>query len=361
MNFYLLLALLIVQRLNEVSLGNTHWELNKDKAISPLNKAEKMQMMILHTLWFLSCGVEFYLHGKVAGPIAFSFGILLLIGCQYVRYLSMKSLGEYWTHLPVAFHNQKITTDGLYRFIRHPNYLIVIIELLLVPLLGHCYFTAIAFTILNMIFITRRIKIEEQALSQISSYEKLKMNKKIIPFIFSIFFIFSVSAETIQINHSSYDEAKKAPTYFKFIGESTKFGLVTTSFDGHATKGELRFDSTKDKLENIVLTVDAKGLDTDNSSRNSKMWEQSLESEKYPKITIKIKEIKASMPEQEVDGEMLVRDTKLPLKINIIKIDDKNFKGSSKFKFTDANIPDPSIAVAKVKKQFDIEFQVRLP
>jgi methyltransferase len=58
-----------------------------------------------------------------------------------------------------------LVRHGIYRYIRHPNYLGVELEILAVPLLHSAYFTAAAFGVANLLLLHDRIRREEQALS----------------------------------------------------------------------------------------------------------------------------------------------------------------------------------------------------
>jgi methyltransferase len=87
--------------------------------------------------------------------------------CQAVRFHSMKALGESWTHLPVAYRGQKIVRNGLYAYFRHPNYLVVAVEIAVVPLLAKAYWTAAIFSLANAIFLYRRIRTEEALLEKV--------------------------------------------------------------------------------------------------------------------------------------------------------------------------------------------------
>jgi methyltransferase len=57
-----------------------------------------------------------------------------------------------------------LVRKGIYRYLRHPNYLGVILEILAVPLLHSAYVTAIVFSLANMLLLSVRIRTEEQAL-----------------------------------------------------------------------------------------------------------------------------------------------------------------------------------------------------
>ena len=60
----------------------------------------------------------------------------------------------------------KIVNRGPYKFVNHPNYLAVIIEIAVIPVIFSCYYTSLFFTILNILILKRRIKIEETALKK---------------------------------------------------------------------------------------------------------------------------------------------------------------------------------------------------
>lgn len=361
MSYYALLSLLILQRLQEMRLGKENLQKITAEKLTPLSEKEKKLMLLLHTGFFISCVMEYQLSGKLVPLIWFVPGLLILMLCQLVRFKTMGLLGEYWTPYPLAFRDQRIVTEGPYHYVRHPNYLVVMVEVLIVPLLGQCFITAGVFSLLNFIFLRHRIKLEERALGMLPEYQKVfHMKKKMIPFLYSLFLVVNSEAGTLVLSSKSYDEAKKQPAWFMFMGESKKLGLFKTSFDGYARKGNLTYKEGQDAFDNVVLEIDAASLDTDNSSRDNKMREESLSTDKYPTITIKIPAIKTNEASQEVSAEMTVRGKTLPLKVAIKKGEGGTYEGSSSFRLSESGIPDPSIAIASVNDEFKIKFQVKL-
>lgn len=161
MIYYALLGALALQRLSEVKLGNTNLARLRPRLVSEPDEREKKQMLLLHGAWFASCVAEHAVHRQLVSPGLFSAGMAALVLCQVVRYASMQALGESWVHLPVAYRGQKFVTDGIYRFCRHPNYAVVVVEIALVPALAKAYLTALVFSTLNLLFLWRRIQIEE--------------------------------------------------------------------------------------------------------------------------------------------------------------------------------------------------------
>lgn len=72
----------------------------------------------------------------------------------------------------------EIVKVGPYKFMRHPNYLIVVMEIILIPILFQAYVTAIVFTALNAWMLSVRIPLEENALADISANYDVYMNKR---------------------------------------------------------------------------------------------------------------------------------------------------------------------------------------
>jgi len=97
----------------------------------------------MHTAFFISIILEKIFFGRHLDTL---WPVLLLIfaGAQFLRYWAIHSLGTYWnTKILVAPAHPKIVR-GPYRFMRHPNYIAVIIDFMVIPLLFSCYYTAVS-------------------------------------------------------------------------------------------------------------------------------------------------------------------------------------------------------------------------
>lgn len=96
--------------------------------------------------------------------------VLFLIA-QVIRIWAISSLGVYWNTKILLLPGAKVVAKGPYRFMRHPNYTVVSLELLVIPLIFGAYYTAILFTILNILMLRVRIPVEEKALMELTDYE----------------------------------------------------------------------------------------------------------------------------------------------------------------------------------------------
>jgi methyltransferase len=83
---------------------------------------------------------------------------------QGLRYWAIASLGRYWTTRIITLPNAPLVTRGPYRFMRHPNYLVVILEILALPLAFGELQVASIFSWFNVILIAWRVRIETKAL-----------------------------------------------------------------------------------------------------------------------------------------------------------------------------------------------------
>lgn len=125
-------------------------------------------MVALHTSLLFACLVEAAFRPFIPALGWPMLAIALL--CQAGRYWVIASLGEQWnTRVIVVPGAGRVNARGLYRWFRHPNYVIVAIEGIALPLVHSAWITAIAFTVLNAILLLRfRIPIENGALRRLN-------------------------------------------------------------------------------------------------------------------------------------------------------------------------------------------------
>ena len=125
-------------------------------------------MILLHTSFFVSLFIEVLYVKATVTPI-YSL-LVVFIFLQLFRVWCLVSLGMYWNTKIIILPGANVVVKGPYAFIRHPNYLVVCLELLVLPLLFQAYFTAIVFTILNLLMLSVRIPAEEKALKAATNY-----------------------------------------------------------------------------------------------------------------------------------------------------------------------------------------------
>jgi methyltransferase len=85
---------------------------------------------------------------------------------QAFRYWSIVTLGEAWNTRIIVSEQMPVRTSGPYRYVRHPNYCAVVIEIACIPLIRGLVITAISFSIANAILLALRIPLEERSLGE---------------------------------------------------------------------------------------------------------------------------------------------------------------------------------------------------
>ena len=125
---------------------------------------------VLQTLWFIAAIAEvWYFDRPFIFPLA-AVALAATLAGQVLRYLSMQALGRRWTLAIMTLPDTPLVDKGIYRYLRHPNWLGVILEIAFLPLIHGAYITAIAFSLANAWLMSRRIQTEEQALGENTDY-----------------------------------------------------------------------------------------------------------------------------------------------------------------------------------------------
>lgn len=139
-------------------------------------------MVSLHTALFVLPPLEVVLldraFPKVAGWVALA---LVALGTA-IRWHAITTLGATWTTSAVVSERQEVCDRGLYRWIRHPNYLGVLVEVAALPLVHGAWISGIALGVGNAVVVGVRIRQEEAALFRIPGYaEKMGKKARLVP------------------------------------------------------------------------------------------------------------------------------------------------------------------------------------
>lgn len=117
-------------------------------------------IVALHVAWIVALAVLVPTETPPKIPFLIAFGLV-----QIARYWVIGSLGGRWTTRIIVVPGKVLVTRGPYRWFRHPNYLVVIAEIALLPLVFDAWEIALGFSIANAVIILYRIHIEEKALT----------------------------------------------------------------------------------------------------------------------------------------------------------------------------------------------------
>ncbi|ANC77731.1 isoprenylcysteine carboxyl methyltransferase [Fictibacillus phosphorivorans] len=172
MNWFLLFwCFLIVQRLAEVRIAKSNEKKLLSKGAVEAGKDHYKWMVSMHVAFFVVFFLEVFVF-NAQPPSWWIVPFVLFLMAQVIRVWAISSLGEFWNTKIILLPGANVVAKGPYRFMRHPNYTIVSLELLVMPLIFGAYFTAVLFTILNIFMLRVRIPAEEKALMELTDYEK---------------------------------------------------------------------------------------------------------------------------------------------------------------------------------------------
>jgi methyltransferase len=123
-------------------------------------------MVAFHAAFLISCTTESLLHAPALPRVLASVALAGEVAAQALRYWSVATLGENWNTRIIVVPGGEPVTSGPYRYIRHPNYLAVALEIVCVPLIRGLVITAVIFSVGNTLLLVRRICLEERALGE---------------------------------------------------------------------------------------------------------------------------------------------------------------------------------------------------
>ena len=162
MNFwpYVLLALVAAQRLIEIVYAERNTRALFARGAIEIGHAHYPFIVILHAAWLATIAALLPRHATIYWlPLAF-FGLL-----QLGRVWVIATLGPYWTTRIVTLESAPLVSTGPYRFLRHPNYVVVVGEIVTLPLAFGEVRVALVFSVLNAALLAWRIREEDAALA----------------------------------------------------------------------------------------------------------------------------------------------------------------------------------------------------
>lgn len=127
-------------------------------------------MRAIHTLWLGGMLAEAWIVRRTTPTWLLAVAAVAFVAGQALRLSAMHALGPRWT-VKVMTVPEPAVSSGVFRWLRHPNYIGVCLELAALPLLGGAYVTAIVASVANAVLLRRRIAAEEAALRAESSYD----------------------------------------------------------------------------------------------------------------------------------------------------------------------------------------------
>ena len=162
-----LVTLVAAERLVElvVSKVNANWSLRRGGV--EYGRGHYPVMVVLHTGFLVAVLAEAWLRRPVVPPALAWSMLVLVVAAQALRWWCIATLGPRWNTRVIVVPGMAPVTTGPYRWLRHPNYVAVVVEGVALPLFHACWITAVAFTVANAVLLATRIRVEDAALASL--------------------------------------------------------------------------------------------------------------------------------------------------------------------------------------------------
>ncbi|HZR08621.1 MAG TPA: isoprenylcysteine carboxylmethyltransferase family protein [Myxococcales bacterium] len=162
--YLVFLALFAAERIAEVLLSRRNARIALARAGIESGAAHFRWMAAVHALFLPACAAEvLLLHRPFPGALGWVCAGAAL-AAQGLRWWAIASLGWRWNVRVIVVPSEPPVRGGPYRYLRHPNYVAVAVEMLCVPLAHGAVLTALVFSVLNLLLLRTRIRVEEAAL-----------------------------------------------------------------------------------------------------------------------------------------------------------------------------------------------------
>lgn len=157
---WITLGLVALQRLGELAYAQHNTRRLLARGGIEIGRAHYPLFILLHGGWLVALAALVPADAPPVWPLLALF-LLLQAGRVWV----VATLGPYWTTRIITLPAAPLVRRGPYRFVRHPNYLVVTGEIAVLPLAFGAWRIALVFSVLNALLLVWRIRIENEALA----------------------------------------------------------------------------------------------------------------------------------------------------------------------------------------------------
>ncbi len=155
---YLIMALVTLQRIAELVIARRNTRALLARGAIEIGRQHYPVMVGLHASWLIALWLT------VGGRPVNLLLLALFVGLQALRIWVLATLGQRWTTRIIVLPGAPLVTGGPFRFLRHPNYTVVVSEIAVLPLVFGLIGVAAVFSVLNAAMLWVRIRSESRAL-----------------------------------------------------------------------------------------------------------------------------------------------------------------------------------------------------
>lgn len=181
-----LLVLVGIERLGEVAISRHNQSKMRAQGVQKIREPHYPWLVLFHAVILVAAGAEvLFLHRPLISALAISM-LALFILSNVIRYWVIFLLAGLWNIQIMDSGRIGIVTSGPYRWVRHPNYVGVVLEIFSLPMIHTAWITAIVGTLGYFEILRRRVNIEDSVLMANPAYREAMGDKpRFLPRLFS--------------------------------------------------------------------------------------------------------------------------------------------------------------------------------
>lgn len=153
-----LIIYLITARLIELRISKKNTQKLLDRGAKEFFPFHYKFIVLFHFFFIVYFFIKSFYVQVIDFNILFVFFLI-----QILRYKIISDLGEYWTTRIIVLEKEPMSKKGIYKYLKHPNYIVVFIEIFLICLIFYDYPGLLFFSFINLVLISIRIYYEEKA------------------------------------------------------------------------------------------------------------------------------------------------------------------------------------------------------
>ena len=157
--FHIVLAFVVVQRLAELVWSARNTRRLLARGAQEIGARHYPLFVLLHGSWLIALALTVPAETPPHWPFLCVFAVL-----QLLRIWVVVTLGPYWTTRIITLDSAPLVRHGPFRWLRHPNYAVVVGEIAVLPLAFGAWQIALIWSLLNALLLWHRIRVEESAL-----------------------------------------------------------------------------------------------------------------------------------------------------------------------------------------------------
>ena len=172
-----LLLVVALLRFVELAISRRHQQHMVARGAAKVEDPRFRWMVLLHTGILVGAAAEVVFLHRPFIPLLAGMCFAIFLAANAVRWWVIRTLGEHWNVQVMNSTGLGVVTTGPFRYVRHPNYAAVFVEMLVLPLIHTAWITAIAGSLAHIVVLSQRLSTEEHVLFSDAQYRAAMTDK----------------------------------------------------------------------------------------------------------------------------------------------------------------------------------------